>query len=70
MLDTQLPALLNDRQMGNYIGEDQLVRASDYPHGDPSHEGDMVGEVEKRTDLPKRLRDKILSDNPRRLYGL
>ena len=54
----------------NYIGEDQLVIASDYPHGDPSHEEDMVGEVEKRTDLPKRVREKILGDNPRRLYGI
>ena len=53
-----------------FIGEDQLVIASDYPHGDPSHEEDMVGEVEKRTDLPARLRAKILSDNPRRLYRL
>lgn len=53
-----------------FLGEDQLVIASDYPHGDPSHEEDMVGEVEKRTDLPEKLRQKILSDNPRRLYGL
>lgn len=51
-------------------GEDQLVLASDYPHGDPSHEEDMVGELEKRTDLPTRVREKILSDNPRRLYKL
>ncbi|MFQ5934244.1 MAG: amidohydrolase family protein [Dehalococcoidia bacterium] len=54
----------------NYISEDRLVIASDYPHGDPSHEEDMVGEVEKRTDLPERVREKILNDNPRRLYGL
>lgn len=53
-----------------YIGEDQLVIASDYPHGDPSHEEDMVGELEKRGDLSARLREKILGENPQRLYGL
>jgi predicted TIM-barrel fold metal-dependent hydrolase len=54
----------------SWLGEDQLVLASDYPHGDPSHEEDMVGKMESRTDLSSRLREKILSHNPRRLYGL
>ena len=52
------------------IGEDSLVVGSDYPHGDPSRQEDMVGEFRKRKDLSPRLVEKILSDNPRRLYGL
>jgi predicted TIM-barrel fold metal-dependent hydrolase len=58
----------------NYLaavaGEDHLLIASDYPHGDPSHEEDMVGALEKRADLAPRLREKILSHNPARLYAL
>jgi len=53
-----------------HIGEDSLVVASDYPHGDPSHEENMVEAVMKREDVPLRTREKILSDNPKRLYGL
>ena len=52
------------------IGEDQMVTASDYPHGDPSHEEDMVGELGRRADLSSRVREKILSHNPARLYCL
>ena len=52
------------------IGEDSLVVGSDYPHGDPSRQEDMVGEFKGRKDLSPRLVEKILSDNPRRLYGL
>ena len=54
----------------SWLGEDQLILASDYPHGDPSHEEDMVGKMESRTDLSSRLREKILSHNPARLYRL
>lgn len=56
--------------LSQFVGEDQIVLASDYPHGDPSHEEDMVGELGKRTDLSPRLREKILSGNPARLYRL
>ena len=54
----------------NLIGEDQLVIASDYPHEDPSRAENMVGELNSRTDLDPRVRQKILSDNATRLYGL
>jgi predicted TIM-barrel fold metal-dependent hydrolase len=54
----------------NLIGEDSLVVGSDYPHGDPSRQEDMVGEFRAKKDLSPRLVEKILSDNPRRLYGL
>ena len=56
--------------LAQFTGEDQLLIASDYPHGDPSHEEDMVGALEKRADLAPRLREKVLSANPARLYGL
>jgi predicted TIM-barrel fold metal-dependent hydrolase len=52
------------------IGEDAIVIASDYPHHDPSTEEDMVRAIMERDDLPIRVREKILSDNPQRLYNL
>jgi len=54
----------------NLIGEDSLVVGSDYPHGDPSRQEDMVEEFKERKDLSPGLVEKILSDNPRRLYPL
>jgi predicted TIM-barrel fold metal-dependent hydrolase len=56
-------------ELMKFIGEDNLVFGSDYPHMD--HDGDMVSEVvelEKR--LPRRIVQKILWDNPMRLYGI
>lgn len=52
------------------IGEDQLVIASDYPHSDPSREEDLVGALNNRTDVPAKVREKILCHNPARLYEL
>ena len=52
------------------IGEDSLVMGSDYPHGDLSHEENMVATVMGREDVPLRVREKLLSTNPARLYGL
>jgi len=52
------------------IGEDSYVLGSDYPHGDPSRQEDMVAEFRQREDLSSRIVEKMLSDNPRRLYGL
>ena len=52
------------------IGEESFVLGSDYPHGDPSRQEDMVAEFRERTDLSQRMVEKMLSDNPRRLYGL
>jgi uncharacterized protein len=54
-----------------YIGEDQVMIASDYPHTDPSHEEDMVRGLEEHQErLSPEVREKILSTNPMRLYGL
>jgi predicted TIM-barrel fold metal-dependent hydrolase len=52
------------------VGEDSFVLGSDYPHGDPSRQEDMVAEFRERTDLSPRMVEKMLSDNPRRLYGI
>ena len=52
------------------IGEDSFILGSDYPHGDPSRQEDMVGEFRERSDLSQKLVEKMLCDNPRRLYGL
>lgn len=52
------------------IGEDSFILGSDYPHGDPSRQEDMVAEFRERKDLSPRMVEKMLSDNPRRLYGL
>lgn len=52
------------------LGEDCLVVASDYPHGDPSHEDNLSAAIMGREDVPLKVREKILSANPQRLYGL
>lgn len=52
------------------IGEDALVVASDYPHSDFSREDNIREAVMTREDVPLRVREKILSANPQRLYGL
>jgi uncharacterized protein len=52
------------------IGEDSFVLGSDYPHGDPSRQEDMVAEFRERKDLSPRMVEKMLSNNPQRLYGL
>ena len=52
------------------IGEDSFVLGSDYPHGDPSRQEDMVAEFRERKDLSPRMVEKMLSANPKKLYGL
>jgi hypothetical protein len=42
---------------------------SDYPHGDPSRQEHMVAEFRERKDLSQTMVEKMLSDNPKRLYG-
>jgi predicted TIM-barrel fold metal-dependent hydrolase len=56
--------------LARYIGEDHLVIGSDYGHNDPSEERELVATLRAREDVPEPLVDKILRDNPRRLYGL
>jgi predicted TIM-barrel fold metal-dependent hydrolase len=51
------------------VGEDSFVLGSDYPHGDPSRQEDMVAEFRRRTDLSQGMVEKMLTDNPKKLYG-
>ena len=43
---------------------------SDYGHQDQSKDNGMVGVMQRREDLPARVVEKILADNPTRYYGL
>jgi predicted TIM-barrel fold metal-dependent hydrolase len=53
----------------NYVGEDRLVFASDYNHGDSKFPG-TVASVSERKDLsPSQLR-KLMCDNAARLYNI
>ena len=56
--------------MAEIIGDDFFVLGSDYPQGDPSRQEDMVAEFRERKDLLERMVKKMLSDNPKKLYGL
>jgi len=58
------------RYLTQYVGEDNLIIGSDYAHTDPSEEGDLVGAMKAREDVPARVVDKILSDNPSRFYSI
>ncbi|HYJ14865.1 MAG TPA: amidohydrolase family protein, partial [Candidatus Limnocylindria bacterium] len=51
------------------VGEGSFVLGSDYPHGDPSRQEDMVAEFRERKDLSQAMVEKMLCDNPKRLYG-
>lgn len=51
------------------IGDDTIVFASDYPHEDAIFPG-VVAALRDRKDLSERSKEKILSTNPARLYGL
>ncbi len=53
----------------NYIGCDNLIFGSDYPHVD--HKSDMVEKaVALQERLPQKAVQKLLWDNPARFYGL
>lgn len=62
--DEDLPYLLTQ------IGEDNMIMGSDYGHQDQSREDGMVGIMQRKTDISPAVIEKILSDNPRRFYGL
>lgn len=52
-----------------YIGSDNLIFGSDYPHMD--HKPDVIeGVVALEEQLPKKTVQKILWDNPAQFYGL
>jgi predicted TIM-barrel fold metal-dependent hydrolase len=56
--------------IARYCGEGSLVIGTDYGHSDPSSEVDAIKIFQERTDIEPRLKQKILYDNPKALYGL
>lgn len=56
--------------IARYVGEDHLIIGSDYGHNDPSEEVEFVRAIQSREDISPDLAGKILSENPRRLYGI
>jgi hypothetical protein len=56
-------------QAAKLIGENAIVWASDFPHWDHSYPS-SIKEINERADLTDKLKQKILNDNGRRLYGL
>jgi predicted TIM-barrel fold metal-dependent hydrolase len=55
--------------VAQWVGEDQLLYASDYPHWD-SEWPHTVSELLERDDLTASLKRKILGENARRFYGI
>jgi uncharacterized protein len=51
-------------------GDDCLLIGTDYGHTDTSSDVDAITQFQQRTDLSERSKHKIISDNPRRFYGL
>ena len=62
--DENLPYLVD------VMGEDHIMIGSDYGHQDPSEEQQMVATLRAREDIPNRVTEKILSDNPQSFYHL
>jgi len=54
----------------SYAGEDNLVIGTDYGHGDTSSELNVIARFKAMENLGSEAKRKILSDNPRRLYGI
>ncbi|HEX9879937.1 MAG TPA: amidohydrolase family protein [Candidatus Binatia bacterium] len=53
-----------------YIGEDNLLIGSDYGHNDPFEQRELLADLRSQEQLPSRLADKMICDNPCRFYGL
>ena len=54
----------------SYVGEDNLVIGSDYGHSDTSSELEALRRFKNSGEVDARVVDKILDDNPARLYGI
>ncbi|MDH3442394.1 MAG: amidohydrolase [Deltaproteobacteria bacterium] len=63
-LDDELPLVTNK------LGDDFIVTATDFPHGDAFRQDQLAQGLKKRGDLSDKLIEKILSGNPRRLYSM
>lgn len=67
LVDEDLPYILK------FVGEDNLVVGSDYTHADQSQERDFQEALRARAnagEIAHSAVDKMLYDNPKRLYGL
>ena len=62
--DEDIPYLLQ------HVGEDNLIIGSDYGHGDQSSEPQLVEVLQSREDVHPSVVNKILRENPRRLYPI
>jgi predicted TIM-barrel fold metal-dependent hydrolase len=63
-VDEDLPYLLN------FIGEDNILLGTDYGHTDQSSQIEMISDLRSREELPSRVIDKLLVENPRCFYGV
>jgi predicted TIM-barrel fold metal-dependent hydrolase len=54
----------------SYTGEKNLVIGTDYGHGDTSSELNAISRFKAMEGLDPQVKRKILSDNPRRFYGI
>ncbi len=67
LVDEDLPYILK------FAGEDNILVGSDYTHADQSQERHFQEALQARVDageVSQQAVDKILCDNPKRLYGL
>ncbi len=62
--DDDLPYVLK------YAGEETLIIGSDYGHADTSSELEALRHLSKMNEVSERAANKILYDNPKRLYAL
>lgn len=54
----------------DYAGEESIIVGTDYGHADYSNDMEAIATLAKEGVLAAGVGEKILSDNPRRLYGL
>ena len=54
----------------DWVGDDNLIIGSDYGHADTASDIEALRRLKDDCGLSAGVVDKILSDNPRRLYGL
>ena len=53
-----------------YSGSKSLIIGTDYGHTDPSTQIDAISIFRNREDLDQYNKNNILSNNPKRLYGI
>jgi predicted TIM-barrel fold metal-dependent hydrolase len=54
----------------DHLGEDALMCSSDFPHGDASAEETFVSNWRRRSEMPERIRAKLLGENAARFFRL